>query len=51
LTFEIDLQDAVVQLDAAIAYESVPQRDQAAGLFRCVRSLEIFVYDRADRVD
>ena len=51
MTLQIDGQDPVVQLDAAISDESVPQRDQAAGLFGGVRSLEIFVHDRADRVD
>ena len=51
LTLQIDGQDPVVQFDAAITDESIPQRDQAAGLFRCIRTLEVFVHDRADRVD
>ena len=51
LSLQIQVKDAVRQVDAAISDEAVPDGDQTACLFRSVGPLEIFIHDRADRID
>jgi hypothetical protein len=51
LTSQINAEDAVCILKAAVSNETVPHGDEACILFGCIRALEIFVHNCADRVD
>ncbi len=47
---QIDMQDAVGQVDAAVTHKTVPHGHQAGVLFGGVRSLEVLIHHRRDWV-
>ena len=51
MTFQIDMKNAVLKIDAGVSNESIPNGGDARVLFCGVGSFEVFVHSGMERVD